>query len=426
MFKKFLVCTLTALLTAGAWAGTTTIGFGAGLGPLANGNNSNLSASGGSACFSGPNTTILGSSGPLNATGSVSVQITLQPSSANPTIGITLIGNASTQLTAYTDSAGNVTIANTNGLSDTTFFSFPAALNNYMRLEYNTATDTATVFVPGGSGGERSASIQAIALDGATSFQIGVTSDGTGCIDQFVASGTSIPNYSDPAPTTVHFKLNGANQVPANASIATGCGTATLSADHTTLTLHIEHGVHDPTMAHIHLGAVGANGSVIFPFTDFTSPIDEVFTVTSGEAADFLAGNYYANVHSTNFGGGEIRGQLVEDASSCSVVVDPGPIDSDGDGTLDANDAFPYNAAGQTDSDGDGLGDEWELHYFGNLGTADGTTDTDNDGVSDLDEFRRASLGLDPTDGNTELPVLGGAGLATLAAALVVTARKRR
>ncbi len=47
--------------------------------------------------------------------------------------------------------------------------------------------------------------------------------------------------------------------------------------------------------------------------------------------------------------------------------------DSDGDGTLNADDAFPDNATETTDSDGDGLGDVTD-------------TDDDNDGILDVDE----------------------------------------
>ncbi|MFH1811506.1 MAG: PKD domain-containing protein [Pseudomonadota bacterium] len=45
------------------------------------------------------------------------------------------------------------------------------------------------------------------------------------------------------------------------------------------------------------------------------------------------------------------------------------------------------------DSDGDGIADGWEMDKFGNLTTASATTDSDDDGVSDLDEFLR---GTDP------------------------------
>ena len=40
------------------------------------------------------------------------------------------------------------------------------------------------------------------------------------------------------------------------------------------------------------------------------------------------------------------------------------------------------------DSDSDGIDDIWEVTYFGDLTTADGTSDTDGDGTSDLQEYQ--------------------------------------
>lgn len=425
MFRNVFIALALAAAPL-AWAGTTNIGFSAGLGPLENRSNGNLTVSSERACFSGGNTTLLGAGGEIDATGSVSITMTFQPSSLSPSMGFVLVGNAGVTLTAIADNFGNVTISNDLGDSDLTNFAFPAAANNYMRLEYNTATDTATVFVPGSSGGERSATIQAIALDGATSFQLGVISQGSGCFDDFIASGPSIPDYSDPAPITHAFPLNQAQEVPATGSIATGCATATLNAEQTTLTVHVEHGVFEPSDAHIHLAAAGVNGAVVFPFASAESPIDETFNISPQNAADFLAGNFYVNVHSTDFPAGEIRGQAVDTPGACNVVIDPGPQDVDDDGTLDENDAFPTNPFGQTDSDDDGLGDEWEQFHFGDLLTANDITDSDNDGVSDVEEFNNAILGLDPNDGNSSLPLAGAVGLAALTALLAAGAARKR
>lgn len=46
------------------------------------------------------------------------------------------------------------------------------------------------------------------------------------------------------------------------------------------------------------------------------------------------------------------------------------------------------------DTDGDGLPDYWEIKYFGDLTTTDGTGDQDGDGLSDLAEYLAAT---DPT-----------------------------
>ena len=65
---------------------------------------------------------------------------------------------------------------------------------------------------------------------------------------------------------------------------------------------------------------------------------------------------------------GSDYGTMVE-----SAAVSIQDIDSDGDGTLDGNDAFPDDASETTDSDGDGIGDNAD-------------TDDDGDGVTDAND----------------------------------------
>ena len=43
-----------------------------------------------------------------------------------------------------------------------------------------------------------------------------------------------------------------------------------------------------------------------------TSPAEGSATLTDAQAADFLAGKYYVNVHTAANPGGEIRGQVVK------------------------------------------------------------------------------------------------------------------
>jgi hypothetical protein len=142
--------------------------------------------------------------------------------------------------------------------------------------------------------------------------------------------------------TSYSAQLSGAEEVPANASPATGQATYTLSADG--MTLHYKLTVSNltnPVMAHIHVGAKGVNGPVVLPLFN-GSPASGVKngTLVEGDAtaaqltgplagktmADLLAemeaGNTYTNVH-TNDGkdpagtgpgdlaAGEIRGQNV-------------------------------------------------------------------------------------------------------------------
>lgn len=87
------------------------------------------------------------------------------------------------------------------------------------------------------------------------------------------------------------------------------------------------------------------------------------------------------------------------------------PLDSDGDGVADADDAFPSDAAEWADNDGDGVGDnedtdddndgmsdEWEIGYgLDPLDGADATLDGDGDGYDNLSEFAAGTAPDDDT-----------------------------
>jgi hypothetical protein len=123
----------------------------------------------------------------------------------------------------------------------------------------------------------------------------------------------------DPAPapdpnTTFKATVNGTSEVPANASTFTGNATLVFNNNTKIFTITVNHTVTTPTNGHIHKGAVGVSGGVIFPFlTPWTSPI--VYTSAALDAtqeADLNAGLYYVNIHTAAFPGGEIRGQLIK------------------------------------------------------------------------------------------------------------------
>lgn len=119
---------------------------------------------------------------------------------------------------------------------------------------------------------------------------------------------------STPTPVIVTFNatLDGASEVPANTSTATG--TATLSYNKTTkvFALYVTYSGITLTDGHIHIGAVGVDGPVVFPLTSLTSPINFTsIALTTTQEADLLANLYYVNLHTTAFPGGEIRGQLI-------------------------------------------------------------------------------------------------------------------
>lgn len=112
---------------------------------------------------------------------------------------------------------------------------------------------------------------------------------------------------------TFKATLNGASEVPATTSTATGSATLVYNSTTKMFTLTLNYSGLTPTAGHIHKGAAGTNGSVVFPFSGLTN----TFTYTSAaldatQEADLLANLYYVNLHTTAFAGGEIRGQLIK------------------------------------------------------------------------------------------------------------------
>lgn len=73
---------------------------------------------------------------------------------------------------------------------------------------------------------------------------------------------------------------------------------------------------------------------------------------------------------------------------------------------------FHYDAAHNmtgighvADTDEDGLPDYWEIKYFGDLTTTDGTEDSDGDGLTDYEEYLAAT---DPTSSSSRFYVFHG------------------
>jgi predicted small lipoprotein YifL len=124
-------------------------------------------------------------------------------------------------------------------------------------------------------------------------------------------------NNSSPSTTTFIGTINGANEVPANNSTATGQATASFNNTTKILTISVNHSLTLIVAGHIHVAAAGANGPVVFPFSSNASPID--FTsvqLTNAQEADLKANRFYINLHSSAFPDGEIRGQLIKGATS--------------------------------------------------------------------------------------------------------------
>ena len=104
--------------------------------------------------------------------------------------------------------------------------------------------------------------------------------------------------------------INGAQQVPANGSAATGTFAGTYDSSNNQLTYTVTFQGLTPTSAHIHAGAPGATGLVVIPFTSITSPITGTVTLSLDQANKLLDNGMYVNMHSNSYTNGEIRGDI--------------------------------------------------------------------------------------------------------------------
>jgi len=110
--------------------------------------------------------------------------------------------------------------------------------------------------------------------------------------------------------------LNAAQEVPTNPSTARG--TVIVNYNMQTKRLQLFGDFQNlsgiATMAHVHgPAAIGVNAPPVFDitFSPLTSSIISAdVTLTAQQEANLFAGLFYVNIHSTVYGGGEIRGQL--------------------------------------------------------------------------------------------------------------------
>jgi hypothetical protein len=124
------------------------------------------------------------------------------------------------------------------------------------------------------------------------------------------------------APVSMTVELTGAQQVPPVQT--SGSGTAKLTYEATTRVLSwtvTYSGLSSPaTMAHFHGPAeTGKNAGVKLWISKkgepVASPITGTSTLSEADAKEFLAGQWYVNVHTNDHPGGEIRGQVTPSES---------------------------------------------------------------------------------------------------------------
>ena len=158
----------------------------------------------------------------------------------------------------------------------------------------------------------------------------------------FAALGLVLIGAPSRADFVVTANLTGAQETPPNVSSATGSTTFTYETAADTLAYTVSFtGLSSPAIAsHIHIGPTGTPGPVILPLILIPATTSGMFTGTLTAVgfspqpdagintfADAIhaiqSGDTYLDIHTGDFPGGEIRGQLTP---SSSAVPEPSSL----------------------------------------------------------------------------------------------------
>ena len=121
--------------------------------------------------------------------------------------------------------------------------------------------------------------------------------------------------------------LQGAQEVPANGSSASGVALITFNTSTKALQLYGDYQGISATVtgSHIHSGALaGSTASVLVSLTNTggtTGTLSGSAILSLTDETNLLDGKMYVNVHNASFGGGEIRGQVTAANSTNSFFI---------------------------------------------------------------------------------------------------------
>lgn len=149
------------------------------------------------------------------------------------------------------------------------------------------------------------------------------------------------------AQTVFTAQLEGGQEVPVAASANTGTGSFLLDPFSNALTYNITvTGLTGGlTGAHIHTGNAGANGGIAFNLAGGPSVFSGSVSLSPAQVTTLRNSGFYANIHSSTFPNGEMRGQINPGRDQYIVVmsgakeVPPVPSPAVGSGTLNLNGA---------------------------------------------------------------------------------------
>lgn len=124
------------------------------------------------------------------------------------------------------------------------------------------------------------------------------------------------PVNPDTNGVTFSGKLSAGEEVPPGTSTGTGTLKATFDTKSNLLIWTVTYsGLTGPVVAgHFHGPALlGQNSGVALGFSgSLDSPIKGAATLTPAQAADFISGKWYVNLHTAANKGGEVRAQALQ------------------------------------------------------------------------------------------------------------------
>jgi hypothetical protein len=143
---------------------------------------------------------------------------------------------------------------------------------------------------------------------------VGCGSSGTGKTNRSGVQGSSASASASPPTRIYRIPLNGKAEVPPGAPTGRGAAIIAFRGDSTVCWrfAHL-HGFTSATFAHIHQGSKGQSSNIVVPLS--TAPrlhhqgcvtLSPVLTKAIWHAPS----RYYVNIHSTQYPGGAVRGQL--------------------------------------------------------------------------------------------------------------------
>jgi len=177
--------------------------------------------------------------------------------------------------------------------------------------------------------------------------------------------------------------LDAGQEVPPNASTATGYGTFAFDSITKILdyTISFSGLSSSETGAHIHLADIGVDGPIQFTLPAGSPKTGSTVALSGAQETALYDGNLYVNIHSANNADGEIRGQLAE--KKCLTCGN-----FNGDGYDDLAIGVPFENIGAVADAGAVnviYGSSAGLHRF--LSQADQIWTQDSVGIADVAEY---------------------------------------